>query len=120
MRGVWVLGPSGIAQKDVQDPQGNMRPDIMEKVEARCSGSTRKEYTLKLLDPEKPDDTTEKAFKVLKDFVENLQYNAFNPLYTTDYRCFLGRYYRVTVNKYSSPPIYGASATRTVVTRRRR
>ena len=56
----------------------------------------------------------------LKDFVENLQYNAFNPLYTTDYRCFLGRYYRVTVNKYSSPPIYGASATRTVVTRRRR
>ena len=31
--------------------------------------------------------------------MENLQYNAFNPLYTTDYRCFLGRYYRVTVNK---------------------
>ena len=202
MRGVWVLGPSGIALQGVQDPQGNMRPEIMEKVEKKpkdwrkgdyvllrnpmhymgyvvspcavvqtrdenrlvgstptiqrpadffssqgsrsfdgdwdsgikgggevfgkyltfygaynpCrystekvfsvllyqkpeSSSTKKEYTLKLLEPENPDEMTEEAFKVLKDFVENLQYNAFNPLYTTDYRYFLGRYYRVTVNK---------------------
>ena len=202
MRGVWVLGPSGITLQGVQDPQGTMRPEIMEKVEKKpkdwrkgdymllrnpmhymgyvvspcavvqtrdenrlvgstptiqrpadffsfqgsCSLdgewdsgikgggevfgkyltfyetynpcrystekvfsvllyqkpesiSTEKEYTLKLLEPENPDEKTEKAFKVLKYFVEHLQYNAFNPLYTTDYRLFLGRYYRVTVNK---------------------
>ena len=202
MRGVWVWGPYGFALKDVQDPQGNMRPEIVEKVEKKpkdwmkgdyvtlrtpmhymgyvvspcavvqtrdesrlvgststirrpadffssqggrsldgdwdseirgggevfgkyltfynwynpCrystervfsvllyqnpeSTSTKKEYTLKLLEPENPDAKTEAAFRELKNFVEHLRYNAFNPLYTTDYRLLLGRYYRVTVNK---------------------
>lgn len=60
---------------------------------------SRKEYTLELLDPETPDEETLEAFDSMKYFVENLRYNSFNPLYTTDFRIMTGRYYRVTVSK---------------------
>lgn len=58
-----------------------------------------REYTLKLLLPTNADEETKRAFERMRRFVENIKFNAFNPLYTTDFRIMTGRYYRVTVNK---------------------
>lgn len=57
------------------------------------------EYTIELLLPEEPDEATREAFKRMKDFVEELRFHSFNPLYTSDMRIMTGRFYRVTVNK---------------------
>ena len=46
MRGVWVWGPYGFALKDVQDPQGNMRPEIVEKVEKKLEDWMKGDYVL--------------------------------------------------------------------------
>lgn len=63
------------------------------------SKAYKREYTLQLLLPENPDKETAELFRQMKIFVEKLRINAFNPLYTTDFRIMTGRYYRVTVNK---------------------
>ena len=63
------------------------------------SKAYKREYTLQLLLPESPDKDTAELFWQMKNFVEKLHINAFNPLYTTDFRIMTGRYYRVTVNK---------------------
>lgn len=60
---------------------------------------TREEYTIDLLQPEKPDKQTLTDFLVMKKYIEKLHYNSFKPYYTTDFRLLLGRYYRVTVNR---------------------
>lgn len=60
---------------------------------------SNREYTLKLLLPTNGDEVTLRAFERMRNFVERLRPNAFNPLYTTDFRIMTGRYYRVTCNK---------------------
>lgn len=63
------------------------------------SKADKREYTLQLLQPEAPDRETAQAFKAMRSVVEALKPNAYNPLYTTDFRIMTGRYYRVTVNQ---------------------
>lgn len=59
----------------------------------------KREYTLKILLPSNADEETMRAFERMKLFIERLKPNAFNPLYTTDFRIMTGRFYRVTFNK---------------------
>ena len=56
-------------------------------------------YSLELLEPEVPDETTKKLFEDLKEFVEKIPFGAFAPYFTTDLRQMTGRYYKVTVNR---------------------
>ena len=65
----------------------------------KVHGTLVAEYTIELLLPENPDKETSEVFKYMKYFVEELRYNSFNPLFTSDMRIMTGRYYRVTVNK---------------------
>lgn len=59
-----------------------------------------RKYTIELLLPENPDQQTLNDFLVMKSYIEQLRAKSFKPYYTTDFRLLLGRYYRVTVNRY--------------------
>ncbi len=56
-------------------------------------------YKLELLSPQKTDWQTQSDFSKMRWYVEKLPYGTYRPLYTTDFRILLGRYYRVTVNR---------------------
>lgn len=96
LRGGTIL--MGILMGKDEPPQPN-RPERTFSVLLYEKPGKQAGYDVSLLEPDIPDEETQRDFRWMKRFVEKLPQGTFMPYYSTDFRILPARYYRVTVNK---------------------
>ncbi len=100
MSGARLLGTMIELSEGIQQDRKEQKFTVLLHRKPEQEHPTKEEYTIELLEPQNPNQQIIEDFLVMKAYIEKLHYNAFKAYYTSDLRLLIGRYYRVTVNKY--------------------